>query len=77
MGLEILPGIGAYHHIQSTPSTTWTIIHKLSTTAPIADSWIVDGADNKKVLPVSVVASDASTCVITFSTAQSGEATIT
>ena len=71
MGLEILAGV--HYHEQTAASTTWTITHNLNTLAPAVDCWV----GGIKVTPLTVTATSALVCTITFASAQSGEAALT
>jgi hypothetical protein len=63
---------GAKFHTQSTPASTWTFIHNLSTQYP---NVTVYGSNNNIILPQSINALDASTLVLEFGTPVSGYAT--
>ena len=65
--------IDTYQHTESVASTTWTIEHKLNTTAPLVQVYDISGS---MILPDSVTATDESTITITFSVAISGSAII-
>jgi hypothetical protein len=68
-----LNSINTYHHTQSTVSTTWTIVHSLSSTTPAVNVYTTL---NSKIIPDSIVSTDANTTVITFSTAIAGKAIV-
>lgn len=64
-----------YHHDQSTPSDTWTINHNLNT-YPIVDAYVVVSGVTEKILPAAVTYVDSMTCTLTFTSAESGWATV-
>ena len=69
--------VDGYLHTQSSASLTWTIVHNLGTVSPVIDAWTDDGFGNTvKILPSSVVATDANTVTLTFSTVRSGQAMV-
>ena len=65
----------AYTHTQSQASSTWTILHGLGD-YPIVDCFITISGVITKIIPGSVTYVDANTCVISFSSAQIGFATV-
>lgn len=67
---------GSYTHNQSTPNTTWTIVHNLNIAYPAVDCWIQDGSSIVKIIPESVQIVDNQTVVVTFSTARAGTACV-
>ncbi len=71
MALNI--SFGGFNHVQSTPATEWTITHKLGC-KPVVDVYVTHNSVLTKVLPQDITFPDNQTCVITFTTAQSGEA---
>lgn len=63
-----------YDHIQSNPSTTWTITHNLGC-KPVMDALAsIDGGPYQKVFPTSVVHVNDNTMEVTFSVARVGKA---
>ncbi len=64
--------IGIYQHIQTTPSTVWTIEHNLGV-QPIHDIWVIDGGVYSKIYPANVVHIDDNTLQLTFSSPQTGQ----
>lgn len=62
----------AYNHNQAVASTTWVVAHNLGTTNVAVDAIMLNGVDLEKVMPLSVVVTDANTLTITFSAAQEG-----
>jgi len=69
---------GAYEETISIASTSWVINHGLNTTAPVVDVWVLQGSPQtyQRMLPVSVVATSASSLTITFSEATSGKVVV-
>lgn len=61
-------------HIQSAASKTWTIVHGLNSTNVGVDVFIDIGGIKTKAVAKSVKVQDVKTIILTFSTAQSGEA---
>lgn len=61
---------------QTTPSMEWVIVHNLGTLAPAIDIWIIDAGETIKILASTVVATDANTVTLTFSSPRSGKAII-
>lgn len=64
-----------YNHVQDTASTTWTIVHGLQD-YPIVDVYITLAGELQKVLPQAVTYVNPTTCVVTFSEAVSGYASV-
>lgn len=65
--------INAYHHVQSTTSTTWTITHSLGSGTPVVQ--IYDDT-HTMVIPDSVDPTDGDEVVVTFNAAMSGSAVV-
>lgn len=64
-----------YNHVQDTPSDTWTIVHGFGG-YPIVDVFInIDGAV-QKVIPLGIIYIDSATCTVTFTSPQSGYASV-
>lgn len=64
-----------YQHTQSTAATVWTIDHHLGV-YPMVDVYIdVDGG-LQKIIPKAVTYVTPNQCTVTFSSAQSGVATV-
>lgn len=64
-----------YNHTQATPSATWSINHNLKD-YPLVDVYIdVDGGI-RKIIPLEVSYVDIDNCTITFSSPQTGYASI-
>lgn len=63
-----------FRHEQTSASTIWTVTHNLGTEAPVVDVWVDISGTITKILPVSVVATNAQTVTITFSTSRTGVA---
>lgn len=61
-----------FEHVQTTPSTVWTITHKLNTETPIVDCWCIENGEKVKILPQSVVATSPSVVTVTFSIPRAG-----
>jgi hypothetical protein len=78
MSTRVIPS--AYHHVQATAASTWTITHNLGGSGtdgtPIVDVLVNDGGNLVKMLPADVEYTNKNTVVITFTTPQSGRATI-
>jgi hypothetical protein len=67
--------LARFKHVQSSASATWTITHNLGK-KPINDVVLnVNGAQTV-INPTSVIHTDDNTLVITFSSAQTGEANL-
>lgn len=65
-----------YNYTQSTPSSTWGIVHNLNLECPVVDVFVnVDGT-LEKIIPESVQVSDVNTVTITFTTDYAGVACI-
>jgi len=62
-------GLVSYRHIQNTPATTWTIVHNLSFYPNVT---IYNTADDQ--VEGSVIHTNSTTLVITFSSALAGKA---
>ena len=75
---RLIPSI--FRHVQSTPSTSWTIVHGLGGNGglgvPIVDVSIDNGVTLEKIIPEEVAYTDKNTVVITFTEVKSGEAMI-
>jgi hypothetical protein len=67
--------ISMYKHTQATPSTTWTINHKINTKHAIVDCFIDISSVMTQAIPLSVVSTTAGTTIVTWSAPQSGYAT--
>jgi hypothetical protein len=59
--------------VQSSPSSTWTIVHNLNNKYPLVQ--IYDSSD-ATIIPASIVGTSTSTVTVTFSTAISGYARV-
>lgn len=68
-----MQNIHSHTHIQSTPSTLWTINHGLSCHPTVSAKVMHDGALTA-IMPKNISYPDADTVVIEFSSARSGEA---
>ena len=72
-----MPSItSSYTHEQSTPATTWTIVHNLGTSAPSYHVYIDRNGSQQQVLPNKAEPTDANTLTLTFTTAVSGTARV-
>ncbi len=69
MSLETLTK--AYSETISVGSTSWVIQHNLGTSTPVVDVYS-GGSPDEKILPATVVATDANTVTITWSSATTG-----
>lgn len=65
-----------YNHEQTGAGTTWTITHNLGTATVAVDTFIDNGGNLEKILPLSVEHTNNNTLTITFSVAQTGRARI-
>ena len=65
-----------YNHIQTIPSSTWTIGHNLDVVDTINDVMVDTGAGLEKVLPNDVVHTNDNTLTITFTGNKTGRARI-
>jgi hypothetical protein len=63
-------GTSNYRHVQTTPATTWTIVHNLAFQPNIA---VID-SNNREIWPGEVQHLDGVTVQLTFSAAVGGEA---
>lgn len=64
-----------FNHTQSTPSTTWSLEHNLKD-YPLIDVYIdVDGGI-QKIIPLEISYVDMNNCIITFSSPQTGYASV-
>lgn len=61
-----------YTHTQSTPATTWNVLHSLNVEFPVVHVMINTEAGLQRVIPLHVTPVDANNLTITFSQAQSG-----
>lgn len=68
-----MPTIILTHAYAETFSSaaTWVVKHNLNTSAPVVDCFS-DGSPDEKIMPASVVATDANTVTITWSVARAG-----
>ena len=64
-----------FEHIQSVAADTWTIVHNLKM-YPIVDVYIDYNGGTRKILPEEVTYVNENTCVVTFSSPQSGKAMV-
>lgn len=65
--------ITAYTHTQSTPSTSWTIVHNLNT----SDIHVqIFNSDNVFVIPDEITILGPNSCTVTFSGNQDGKAVV-
>lgn len=62
-----------YKHTQSTEATTWNIFHSLNSLTPIVT---VYDAANKVMIPQDIQSTDANSLTITFTSPESGSASI-
>lgn len=67
----------AYNFTQSTPATTWTITHNLNNLEPNIDVITNVSGVLTKTIPLEVVATDANTVVVTWTSNQIGTARLT
>jgi len=61
-----------YTHVQSTPSSTWNVVHNLGT-YPVTDVIVMVSGVEKKILPKAVIFVDENTIQVQFSTAFAGK----
>ena len=64
---------GSYQEEVSVAATSWVINHNLNTNTPVVDVWYDDSGTWKKLLPLSVTATDANTVTIGFTSATAGK----
>lgn len=74
MALTFQPS-AVYEHTQSTATDTWVIVHNLNS-YPAVDVFIDYQSTVQKVVPRSIVYTDANTCTVSFASAQTGKATV-
>ena len=67
---------GAIIFTQSTAATVWNINHNMDTLAPCVDFWVTFNNQLTKIIPASVVVVDANNVQATFTSAQSGIASV-
>lgn len=65
-----------YRHAQVAASSTWVIPHGLDR-YPMVDVFVDTSGSLRKMIPAQVQYTDANTCTVTFSTPQTGLATVT
>ena len=65
-----------YIHNQTVASTTWTINHDGETEDISLDNIVDFGGDKVKALPLQITKTDLNNTVATFTTAQTGVATV-
>lgn len=66
----------SYDFTQASPATTWTIVHNLNNAKPNVDCQITYLGVYQKVIPLTIVANDANTVTVTFSSAKAGTARV-
>lgn len=66
----------SYDFTQSSASTTWIINHGLNNSEPNVDCQTTFGGVFQKVIPLTIVATDANTVTVTFSVARTGKARV-
>lgn len=74
MALTFQPS-AVFEFTQSTAADTWVIVHNLNC-YPTVDVYIDYNSEVQKVVPRSVVYTDANTCTVSFAAAQTGKATV-
>jgi hypothetical protein len=68
--------IGAvYQHVQSTPASSWTVVHGLNA-YPVIDVFITYGGTLQKILPLGISYDTPNQCTVAFSTPLAGYATV-
>lgn len=69
-----------YRHQQTTPATTWTIVHNLGGAGgsgiPVVDVIVDYNGQKVKVMSREINIVDKNTITVVFTTAQSGEAIV-
>lgn len=65
-----------YSFSQDTPASTWTINHNLNSANITIDTMVNFGGNLEKVIPYDVVATNTNTLTVTFTSAQTGKATV-
>ena len=68
--------INNYNYTQSTPSSTWGIVHNLNLDCPVVDVFVSISGTLEKIIPESVLVDDVNTVTITFTTDYAGVASI-
>lgn len=70
------PGVRSVNYSQTVASTTWTIEHNFGF-KPNVDVMInVNGGQLQKAFPLSITHSDDNTVIVTWTTAKTGQATL-
>lgn len=69
-------GLLGYTHIQTTPVAVWTVQHSIGTMYPIIDCFIEFNGELVKSIPTSIEATSSSVTTVTWSSPQSGKASI-
>jgi hypothetical protein len=64
-----------YTHTQDVPATEWVIVHNLNL-YPIVDCYVTDNGVNQKILPSAITFINLNTCMVTFTVATAGHATV-
>ena len=68
-----------YKHIQTSASDTWVVLHNLGYEVamyPAVDVYIDSDGSKFKMLPLEVVYDNGNQCTITFTSPQTGLATV-
>lgn len=62
---------------QTSPATTWTIVHNLNTLYPVIDAYVLNqSSEYAKFWPAHVNVVDANTAELLFTFATAGKATV-
>lgn len=69
------PGVRSVNFSQDVASTTWTIEHNFGF-KPNVDVMIDVGGQLQKAFPLSITHSDDNTVIVTWTTARTGQATV-
>lgn len=64
-----------FTHEQTEASTTWTLAHNLGR-YPVVDVFVLNGGQIERIIPLAVTYVDSNTCTISFSSAQTGYASV-
>ena len=65
-----------YSFSQDTPSDTWTVNHNRNSEQVTIEVMINIGGNLEKILPYDIVAANTNTLVVTFTSPQTGKATV-
>lgn len=66
--------MSAYTHVQDAAATTWTINHNLASDSIVIDVMVDNAGDLQKAEPQTTLHKTANQTVLTFGSAESGQA---